>query len=209
MFDEAGCGCGAESEIGQVVSSGKALKEEVCERNDVALAISKGREGKPDGSQAESEFAKELAVAGKFSKGRFGGGDNGERAGSAEIEGFEDAKEQRLAGGAEKVDTIEEDEAGEGLWIGLREEPVARVVAGESPLANLRLAVSVSAIEEACKRVFAGAGFAFQRGDTQMWGDDAGLIEEPSNCWAGADELGFWSVEGFAVGGLIRQFRFI
>jgi hypothetical protein len=57
--------------------------------------------------------------------------------------------------------------------------------------------------------VFAGAGFAFQRGDTQMWCDDAGLIEEPSNCWASADESWFWSVEGFAVGGVIWQFRFI
>jgi hypothetical protein len=119
MFDEARGGWLAEGEIGQVVSSGKALKEEVCERNDVALAFAKGWEGEPDGGQAESEFAEELAVAGKFSKAGFGGGDDSKCAGSGEIEGFEDAKEQRLAGGAEKVDMIEEDETGKGLWIGL------------------------------------------------------------------------------------------
>ncbi len=129
VLQEAGERAGAEEDGALLVAEADALEEGLGERGDVFAAQAQGRNGEADGGEAEGEVGDKQALTGHLAKRGLRGGEEDGASGGAVLEGFEHAQKQALAGRGEKIDAVEEGEAGEGGGVGVGDQPLAGIAA--------------------------------------------------------------------------------
>jgi hypothetical protein len=184
VLEQAGEGSGAEEDRALLVTEADALEERLGERGDVFATESQGRDGEAYGGEAEGEIGEQETLAGHLAERGLRGGEQDGAAGGAILKSFEDTEEEALAWRGEEVDAVEEGVAGERGGVGVGDKPLAGVAALEGAGGERG-----AAIEIAREGMLAGALFALDGSDLDVWGGHVGLGDELAPGGADADEV--------------------
>jgi hypothetical protein len=139
VLQEAGERAGAEDDGALLVADADAVKQGLGERGNILAAHAQRGDGEADGAEAEGEVGQEQALAGHLAERGLRGCEDDGAAGRAVLHGFEDAEEQTLAGRGEQIDAVEIGKAGEGVGVGVGDQPLAGVSALEAGAGGERL----------------------------------------------------------------------
>ena len=184
VLQEAGEDSGSEDNGTLLVACTDAVKKELGERSDIFAALAQGWDGEANGSEAEGEVGQQQALTGHLAERCLRGSEEDGAAGGAILEAFKNAEEESLSGRGEEVHTIEISEAGEGGWVGVVGEPLARVAALKAGGSERGAAEEI-----ASQREFAAAVFTLDGGDLEMRCGHFSLHEELAPCRTDADDL--------------------
>ncbi len=184
MLEKPGQCAGAEHDGALLIADADAVEQGLGERADVFTAHAQGRNGEADGAKAEGEVRHEQALTGHLAERGLRRGQEHGAAGRAILQGLENAEQQALSGRGEQVDAVEIGEAGEGVGIGVGDQPLAGIAALESSCGQWRPAEEVAA-----EGLLARAVFAFDGGYLNGRGGHICLGKELAPGGADADDL--------------------